>query len=84
MPYHKSCLKAIRVADRHHERNTAGRSRLKNAMKSVLALSKKDGADAILCSAFSVIDKSAKAGLIHKKNALNKKSRLAKFVNALA
>ena len=32
----------------------------------------------------SMLDKLAKKNVIHKNNASNKKSRLAKFVNALA
>jgi small subunit ribosomal protein S20 len=83
MPYHKSCLKAIRVADRRHERNNSARSELKSSMKSVLSLTAKKGADEILRSALSVIDKSVKHGIIHKKNGANKKSRLMKFVNTL-
>jgi small subunit ribosomal protein S20 len=57
---------------------------MRTSIKSILSLSAKEGAAAKLQAAFSVIDKSVKAGIVHKNNAANKKSQLAKFVNKLA
>ena len=84
MPYHKSSVKRVRQTEKRTERNRSRRTRLKTSMKNVLTLKAKEGAAEILKSAVSVIDKSLKAGIIHKNNAAHKKSQLAKFINKLA
>ena len=84
MPYHKSSIKRMRTTEKRNERNRAARSRMRTSVKGILSLTSKEGAVAKLKETISVIDKSVKAGIIHKNNAANKKSQLAKFVNKLA
>lgn len=84
MAKHKADIKHLRATERRTARNRAAVSALRTAIKRVRTATKKADAEKALANASSVIDKSAKAGLIHKNNASNKKSRLAKFVGALA
>jgi small subunit ribosomal protein S20 len=84
MQRHKSAEKEARKSIRHNAVNREARSRLKTAVRNVLE--SKDAAKAAetLKIACSVIDKSAKTGLIHANKAANNKSRLTKFVTKLA
>jgi small subunit ribosomal protein S20 len=77
MPYHKSAKKELISAEKSKVRNRATKSRISTAIKHVETAKTKDVADKALKQAFSVIDKAAKTNVIHKKNAANKKSRLA-------
>ena len=84
MANHKSAVKRHTQSLKNRERNRSNRTRLKNAVKSVLeAVENKDvNAPATLSSAVSVVAKSASKGLIHKNTAARKISRLTKRVNA--
>jgi small subunit ribosomal protein S20 len=74
----------MRTSRERNQRNRAGRSALKTAVRKVLESKKnKDGGEA-LRGAVSLLDKGVKAGLIHKNCAANRKARLTKKVNALA
>jgi small subunit ribosomal protein S20 len=84
MPHHKACAKHDRASVRRKERNRAAQSVLRAALRKVRTAKGKDDASGALKSAFSVIDKSVKAGLLHRNNAANKKSRLSKLVQKLA
>ena len=64
---------------------TAVKTRVKNVVKSVredAATQSAEAAQKNLNAAKSLIDKAAKKGVIHKKTAARKISRLAKLVNA--
>jgi len=65
-------------------RNRAAKSRLRTAIKRVRQAKDKTEATAALNGAFSVIDKTAKSGVIHKNNAANKKAKLSKAVQKMA
>lgn len=80
MPHHKACAKHLRASIKRNEHNRAARSRLRTAIKKVRGTTEKGEAEAALQQAFSVIDKSAKTGLIHRNNAANQKSRLTRHV----
>ncbi len=80
MPHHKACAKHLRASIKRNERNRAARSSLRTAVKNVRSATDKNEAEAALKKAFSVIDKSAKTGLIHRNNAANHKSRLTHHV----
>lgn len=84
MQRHKSAEKEARKNIRHNAANREARSRLKTAVRNVL--DSRDGAKAAetLKTAYSVIDKSVKTGLIHANKAANNKARLTKFVSRLA
>jgi small subunit ribosomal protein S20 len=64
--------------------NRAGRSRIKTATNKVLEAKDSTAGQDALKKAFSVLDKSAKSGLIHKNKAANQKARLSKAVNKLS
>ncbi len=75
MPNLRSAKKRLRQNEKKHLRNAVAKTRIKNETKKALA-----GADSK--SAFSVIDKAAAKGIIHKNNAARRKSRLAKRLAA--
>lgn len=84
MANHKSAVKRAGQNERRRMRNKAVKTLVKNEVKSVrLAAAEGSVEDAAtrLKSAASNIDKAAKKGVIHKRAAARKISRLAKMVN---
>lgn len=82
----KSAAKRAKVAKVRTLRNKSYMSKVKTAIKGVeAAVAAKDSAQAneALQVAVKTIDSAAGKGLLHKNNAANKKSRLAKLVNGL-
>lgn len=87
MATHKSAEKRSRQTEKRQERNTAIKSRVKTNIKSVLsAVEGKDqaGAAQSLGKAIPEIAKAAAKGILHKRNASRKISRLTRKVNALS
>lgn len=87
MATHKSALKRHRQNQKRRLRNKIIRSQLKTSVKSyVTAIESKDKAAAqeAAKAAISTISKTASRGVIHKKTASRKISRLAKKVNTLS
>jgi len=81
---HKSALKRARQNEKRRLRNKSTKTRTKNIIKGVqLAVSEKSKEAALseLNTAKSIIDKAAKKGMIHKKTASRKISRLSRLVN---
>jgi small subunit ribosomal protein S20 len=81
---HKSALKRAGQNERRRLRNKAVRTTVKNEVKAVrLAVAEGGDDDSAvrLNSAKSKIDKAAKKGVLHKRTAARKISRLAKLVN---
>lgn len=78
MPHHKSAMKRIRQDRKRRARNRAVKSEVKSASKRVLAAETAEDAQKLLSEAESVIDRAAKKGVIHQRNAARRKSRLAK------
>jgi small subunit ribosomal protein S20 len=86
MATHKSALKRSRQSKERRLRNRRIKSHLKNKIKSVnLALAEKnlEKAQQALTQAIPVIARAAAKGVIHKRNAARKISRLTRKVNAL-
>ena len=86
MATHKSAEKRDRQSEKRRERNIGGKSAIKTRIKSVLsAVETKDKEASLnaLKAAIPMIDKAADKGVIHKKNASRKVSRLTKKINAL-
>ena len=83
MQRHKSVEKRVRTSKKANLKNRADRSRVKTAVRSVVASKDKESAENALKTAVSVLDKSVKIGLIHKNKAANQKSRLNKLVNKI-
>ena len=83
MANHKSALKRAGQNTRRRLRNKAVLTRVKNAIKDVrLAVAENaEDRDTRLNTAKSDIDKAAKKGVLHKKTAARKISRLAKLAN---
>ncbi len=84
MANHKSALKRARQNETRRLRNKSVKTRVKNVVKEIRAAAAAGG-DTIgesLVSAQSIIDKAAKKGVIHRRTAARKISRLAKLANA--
>jgi small subunit ribosomal protein S20 len=86
MPNTKSAERRMRNSARKHLQNQSVQHRLKTVEKRFLALvtaGKKDEASGVLRSVSAVLDKAAKAGVIHANTASRKKSRLTLRLQAL-
>ena len=84
MANHKSALKRAGQSERRRLRNKAVQTRVKNVVKEVRLAVAQDAENAVeqLNAAKSAIDKAAKKGVLHKKTASRKISRLNRQVNA--
>ncbi len=85
MADHKSALKRARQNEKRRLRNKSTKTRVKNIVKSVRLSVSEESKEAVLSelkTAQSIIDNAAKKGVIHKKTASRKISRLSKLVNA--
>jgi small subunit ribosomal protein S20 len=81
-----SALKRVRQTERRTEFNRKNKSRLRHAIREIRrALTGKDpkSAAALLPKTFSVIDRSAKTGIIKKNTAARYKSKLNLRIKAL-
>ncbi len=86
MATHKSAEKRDRQNKKRRERNISAKSALRTKVKTVdtaVEGKKKTEAATALKAAAPALAKAASKGLIHKKNASRKISRLTKKVNAL-
>jgi small subunit ribosomal protein S20 len=82
-----SALKRVRQTERRTEVNRRNKSRLRHTIRTMRrAITAKDGKAALelLPKTFSVIDRSAKSGIIKKNTAARYKSKLNLKVKALA
>ena len=87
MANHVSALKATRQIERRTAVNRDRKTRLRHQIRSMRrALEKKDapGAQALLASTFSLVDRAAKWGIIKKNTAARYKSRLTLRLRKLA
>jgi small subunit ribosomal protein S20 len=83
---HKSAEKRDRQSKARRGRNIAAKSAIKTKVKSVLEaveIKDKEKSAAALKATAPALARAAAKGLIHKKNASRKISRLAKKVNTL-
>jgi small subunit ribosomal protein S20 len=82
----KSAKKAARQTVRRTEVNKARRSRLRSSVRKVeeaIASGNKQAAQAALKEAEPVIARTSQKGIVHRKTAARKVSRLAKRVGAM-
>lgn len=87
MANHVSALKRARQTEKRTAVNRANKSLMRTALRKLrTALGSGDAtaAQTSLQEATSVLDKSAKKGVIHKNTASRYKARLAKRVKAIA
>ncbi|MGM0454463.1 MAG: 30S ribosomal protein S20 [Thermodesulfobacteriota bacterium] len=83
MANHKSALKRIKQNSKRRMRNRAVKTRVKTSEKQVRSAAKASGdVSGEMQKAQSVIDKAAKKGVIHRKTAARKISRLSRRANA--
>lgn len=80
MPQHKSNEKRMRTSKKENARNRAVKSTLKTVTKKVTTVAPAD-AEAAYREAASELDRAAKKGIIPRRRADRKKSRLARAVN---
>ena len=86
MANHKSAEKRSRQNENRRLRNKAVKTRIKHITKDVrlaTAETSKKAAMVKMVAAQSLIDKAVKKGVIHKKTAARKISRLSKLVNTI-
>jgi small subunit ribosomal protein S20 len=79
----KSAKKALRQSQTRRIRNLRKMSKMKDLIKQVRSLilqNKKEEAKKLLPQLYKSLDKAAKTGLIKKKDASRKKSRLTKAI----
>ena len=82
-----SALKRVRQTERRTEINRRNKSRLRHTIRAMRrAITAKDGKVALelLPKTFSIIDRSAKGGIIKKNTAARYKSKLNLKVKAMA
>jgi small subunit ribosomal protein S20 len=84
MANHKSALKKIRADKVKRLRNKYQLTTARTFEKKLRKVHSKAEAGDLLKKCFSLFDKLAKRGIIHKNKAAGHKSRLSKFVNHLA
>ncbi|MHC0035849.1 30S ribosomal protein S20 [Pseudoneobacillus sp. C159] len=84
MPNIKSAIKRVKTTEKRNAHNATVKSTMRTAVKKAEAaiVSNEENAQAMLSTAASKLDKAAQKGLIHKKAAARKKSRLMKKMNA--
>lgn len=81
MANHKSAVKRARQNELRRLRNKAVKTRIKSIVKEVRFSTGEEG-KARLQAAQSVIDKASKKGVIHRRTAARKISRLTKLANS--
>jgi len=80
---HKSAQKRARQTIKRTERNKFYKAKVRTAVKSLLSAKDKETAQKQLKTTFSILDKVAGKGIIHKNAAANRKSRLTRHVNKM-
>jgi small subunit ribosomal protein S20 len=84
MAHHASAIKRIRQSSVRRLRNRYYVKTTRNIIKKLRTTTNKAEAQELYKKAASMVDRLAKSGVIHKNNASNKKSKLAKYVNHLS
>lgn len=87
MPNTKTAAKRMRQAENRRVRNRMYKGRVKKAVKDFFSVLEEGNRDRAL-EAYSIaskeLDKAASKGVLHKRTAARKKSRLAQQMNRLA
>jgi len=84
---HKSAIKRARQNEKKRMRNKSSKTRIKNIVKGVRQTVSEKSNEAALAEldiAKSIIDNAAKKGVIHRKTASRKISRLSRLVNTIS
>ena len=86
MAHHKDAIKRIRTSQEARARNRAGRSRMRTQLRDIrekIENGDATAATASLPATMSELQKLARKGVIHRKNAARRISRLAKAIKAI-
>jgi small subunit ribosomal protein S20 len=83
MAHHKSALKRIRQDKKRKSYNRFNKKQMREALKAVRTATTLEAGQEALRTATRILDKVAARGIIHKNNASNKKSSLARLINKL-
>ncbi len=85
MAHHKSAMKRIRQTAVRTERNRAGRSKVKHAVRNFREAveSNAEGLTESLSATVAALNKAASKGIIPAKRASRKISRLARLLNSV-
>jgi small subunit ribosomal protein S20 len=84
MANHKSALKRIRSSETRRLRNRYQLKTTRTYVRRLRETTDKSEAEKLYQDVAGMLDKLAKNNIIHKNNAANKKSQLARYVNQLA
>ena len=84
MANHKDAIKRIRQTEKRRLHNRYYAKNMRNEVKQFRALTSKSEAEDQLSKLYSIIDKVAKRGIIHKNKAGNLKSKLTRYTAKLA
>ncbi len=83
MANHKSSEKRIRQTEAKKESNKYYAKTMRNSLKTIRSIAKKEEAAEMLPKITSMLDRLAKKNIIHKKKASNLKSSIVKHINSL-
>jgi small subunit ribosomal protein S20 len=83
VPHHKQFKKSIKQSKKAQLRNRAVKSQIATIIKKVTAAQSREEAEAAFKSAVSIIDTTARKGIIKKQTAARKKSRLSRIIARL-
>ena len=84
MANHKSSIKRIRQTEKRRLHNRYYAKSMRNEVRKFRTLTDKSEAESQLSRLYSIIDKVAKRGIIHKNKAGNLKSKLSRYTAKLA
>jgi small subunit ribosomal protein S20 len=81
MPNHKSCEKRLRQDKKRQARNHYVKATIKTLSKKMHSEITLEEKETLLHDIYVQLDKAAKKGIIHKRTASRRKSRLALYFN---
>ena len=84
MANHKDAIKRIRQTEKRRLHNRYYAKNMRNEVRKFRALTDKSEAEAQLPKIYSIIDRVARRGIIHKNKAANLKSKMTKHTAKLA
>ena len=84
MANHKDAIKRIRQTEKRRLHNRYYAKNMRNEVRKFRALTDKSEAEAQLSKIYSIIDRVARRGIIHKNKAANLKSTMTKHIARLA
>ncbi len=83
MAHHKSAEKRIRQSQKRRLYNRANKKLVKQAIRAVREAKTHEEAMPLVNKAYSILDKVAARGVIHKNNAANHKQAVARLMKKL-